>query len=80
LGPLSFGQWRIVTYVLVVSALELRTPVSLVVPIKPGDLSVHLRRRTVNLDFDGVGFHHKKIVRAIAQHIPDATTSGISCL
>lgn len=61
------------THMLVMAAREFRSPVTDVVLVECNDLLVHLPRA-------GTGFHHRKMVSAIAQQMSDATTSGTSCL
>jgi len=81
LRPHSRRERRIVSHVLVMTALEFRPPVVLGVLIEADYLSHHCRRaRSRYLDFDPAGFHHRKIVNAMNQQTPDASTRGMSCL
>lgn len=73
--PFACSQRRIVTDVLVMAARKPCAPISFRVLVEAGDLLIHFR-----LGRAVAGFHQRKMVSAITQHMPDAITSGMSCL
>ena len=58
--PFTHPKRRVVPYVLVVAAFELRTPVAFVVHVEPGDRACHFFVRYPVLVRRGLaGFHHR---------------------
>ena len=72
-NPLSRNEWRFMAQALVMPTFQFRPPIVFVVLVVADDFTFHFLRRKV-------GFHHRKIVKAISQHTPEATTRGRSCL
>ena len=63
------------------SADEFRPPIVFLIFIETDNFSFHFPRKYPVLVWRReAGFHHKKIVSAIAQQTPDEMTSGKSCL
>src|SRR5262249_22624694 len=63
---------RIVTNMLVMTAIEFGPPMVFAILVESGYSAFHRRR-------EPAGFHQRKMVSAINQHISDAATSGSKC-